>query len=105
MLASIRPCCGPDIGTFAAIFSNSCDYCSETDYVAQQQQLATFGNAGNGVPNCDPNAGVLANIFSNSCNTSVNDVISQGLGLPSVPSWVYWLVAGIGGVVVLKGIR
>lgn len=105
MLAAIRPCCSPDIGTFAAIFSDSCDYCSETDYAAQQQQLSQFGNAGNGVPNCDPNAGVMANVLSNSCNVSVNDALNQTLGLPNIPSWVYWITAGLVGVTVLKGLR
>lgn len=107
MLAAIRPCCDPaTTNIFSAIFSDTCDYCSSTDYTAQQQQLSTFGNSGNGVPNCDPNAGTLENVFSNSCNVTVPDVISSSLGLPTgVPAWIYWIGAGLVGVVILKGIR
>lgn len=89
-LGDLLPCCDPSVGFFSAIFSNSCDYCTSSDQVAQTQAISQFGQTG-GVPNCDPNAGFLSSLFSNSCN--LTNPIGTALGLPEIPSLV-WLISG-----------
>lgn len=104
-LGSLRPCCDSSVSTFDAIFSDTCDYCSDSERAAQQVLMQAPNNQGNttGIPNCDPNGGLLANVFSNSCNVTVADGVSQALGIPfSVPAYVWWSLLGVGAFVILK---
>lgn len=97
---AMRPCCDSSVGTFEAIFSNSCDFCTTADRANQQSQLEQFGGSANGVPNCDPNAGFFDSLFSNSCN--LQNPVGVVLGLPQVPSWVWF---GVGGVIAFTFIK
>lgn len=104
-LGSVRPCCDPNMNVFSQVFSDACDYCTDSSRAAQDAVMQLPINKGNttGVPNCDPNASVLDDIFSNTCNVSAPDAISHTLGLPSqIPAYVYWGVAGLGALLLLK---
>lgn len=103
-LGSVRPCCDSTVSAFDAIFSDVCDYCSDSDRAAQEALMNLPINQGNttGIPNCNPNMSLFSNLFSNTCTVSVSDAISQTLGVPSLPAYVWWSLIGVGAFVFLK---
>lgn len=101
---SVVPCCDPSVDWLTALFSDSCNWCTSADQTAQTTLMQNPNNQGNttGIPNCDSNASFLSNIFSNTCNVQVNDAISQAVGLPSIPAYVWWGALGIGAFLVIR---
>lgn len=93
-LGSVRPCCPTDQNIFSAIFSNTCDWCTQGQINEETRLLGNENNKGNttGVPNCDPNTPWLEAAFSNSCN--LDNPIGSAVGLPQVPQTLW--IAGLG---------
>lgn len=101
-MGDLRPCCPVNQNIFSAIFSNTCDYCtqSQIDKEAALMQLPVNQGNTSGVPNCDPNMGWFAAAFSNDCN--LTNPIGNAVGLPQVPQWVWVGGLGILGLVFVR---
>ena len=101
-MGDVLPCCDPSVSFFDAIFSNSCNWCTSTDYAAQTAAQQSQGLTVSQVPACDPNNGLISNILSNQCNVSASDVINSVTGT-NIPQWIWVAGLGIIGFLALKG--